>query len=111
MPNHSGETIEIRLSQDGDERALTRLAQRDSATVPVGPLLLAFKNGELRAALCPGSGIAIADPFVPTERLVALLRVHATASRRRRSWLDGKSAIRSLRSRDRRHLGIASPAP
>ena len=83
MSNHPADTIEIRPSRPGDERALIRLAQRDSAPVPSRPLLLAFEGGTLRAALSPATGVAIADPFAPTARLVELLRTQASPARRR----------------------------
>jgi hypothetical protein len=90
MIDHRANTIEIRPAHPADELALTRLGQLDSARVPPTPLLLAIEGGELRAAISLDTGAAIADPFVPTERLVGLLRTHAAPQQRRRpsrSWL------------------------
>jgi hypothetical protein len=67
--------LEIRSAQPDDERALTRLAQLDSARVPPAPLLVGLERGELRVAISLATGAAIADPFAPTARLVELLRV------------------------------------
>ena len=75
-------TIEIRPAQLGDEGALTRLGQLDSARVPPGPLLLALEDGKLRAAISVATGAVIADPFAPTARLVEMLRTQAAP----RSW-------------------------
>jgi hypothetical protein len=77
------DTIEIRLAHPDDERALTRLGQLDSARVPPAPLLLAFEGGELRAAVSPSTGAAIADPFAPTARLVELLWAQAAPRQQR----------------------------
>lgn len=83
MSNQLASAIEIRPAHADDERALTRLAQLDSARVPPAPLLLAFEDGELRAAISLATGAAIADPFAPTGRLVELLRTQAAPRPRR----------------------------
>ena len=83
MSDQVASTIEIRPAHAGDERALTRLAQLDSARVPPAPLLLAFEGGELRAAVSLAAGAAIADPFAPTARLIELLRTQAAPRPRR----------------------------
>jgi hypothetical protein len=103
MSDHPTTTIEIRPARPGDEEALARLAQLDSAPVPAGPLLLASERGELRAALSLATGVAIADPFAPTARLVAMLRAHAAPAERR--------SLRSAGVRLIRHgLGWRAPA-
>ena len=71
-------TISIRLATPDDEPALARLAALDSRTVPAGQVLLAERDGELQAALSLAGGATLADPFVPTAELLALLRVRAT---------------------------------
>lgn len=71
--------IEIRNAIPADGPRLRRLAQRDSASLPQWPLLVAEQDGEVRAALSLVSGEAIADPFVPTQRLIAALRAYAAA--------------------------------
>jgi hypothetical protein len=73
-------TITIRPAYADDAPSLHRLAVLDSAAgVPLGTLLLAECDGELRAALSLSDGSVIADPFHPTADIVALLRVHAAA--------------------------------
>lgn len=72
--------ITIRPAYADDASALARLAALDSADgVPAGALLLAEADGELRVAMSVCSRTVIADPFVPTVELVALLRQHADA--------------------------------
>jgi hypothetical protein len=70
-------SIAIRPACPADAAVLTRLAQLDTTIAPEGPVLLAEVDGQPRAALALADGRAIADPFFPTEHLVALLRVRA----------------------------------
>jgi hypothetical protein len=84
--------IVIRYSERGDERALARLAGRDSQVVPKGALLVAETDGELRAALPLDGRGAVADPFHPTEELVRLLEM-------RRSQLETPRPSRAPRLR------------
>jgi hypothetical protein len=65
--------ITIRAAVPGDDRALRRLAQRDTRSLPEGDLLVAAVDGELRAAISLASGEATADPFHRTQELVRLL--------------------------------------
>lgn len=67
---------ELRHATPADERALRRLAERDCARVPAGPLIVAVEDGRIRAALAPGTGEAIADPFAPTAHLLEALRAY-----------------------------------
>lgn len=77
---HAPQSITIRPAYADDSVALLRLAELDSAPAPPpAPLLLAELDGVLRAALSRSDGRAIADPFVPTASLVALLRQAARA--------------------------------
>jgi hypothetical protein len=69
--------VTIREASFEDRDALRRLAERDSAPVPSGRLLLGEVDGELRAAVAVVGGDAIADPFHHTAELVDLLRVRA----------------------------------
>ena len=72
-----GQTISIRVATPDDDLALVRLAQLDSSTVPLSPLLLAECDGVLRAALSLHNGDFIADPFAPTAELISLLGLRA----------------------------------
>ena len=85
MSDQFTHTIEIRPERPDDGPALTRLGQLDSACVPPAPLLLGVEGGQLRAAISLATGEAIADPFVPTARLVELLRTQAAPPRQRSS--------------------------
>ena len=73
------ETITIRPATSQDEPALRRLAELDSQPPPQGETLLAFVDGELRAAL-PSSREALADPFRSTRAVIELLRAYATGA-------------------------------
>jgi len=69
--------IAIRPALPTDRRALARLAELDSAPALLGPVLLAEVGGRIVAAVGLRSGARIADPFVPTADLLALLELHA----------------------------------
>jgi hypothetical protein len=72
--------ILIRRAYADDATELARLAALDSADgVPGAPLLVAELDGELRVALSLADGSVIADPFVPTAEVIALLRLRAAA--------------------------------
>lgn len=105
------EQITIRVAYPADGPALLKLAQLDSSALPVEPLLVAEAAGRPRAALSLADGRSIADPFFPTDILLALLHVHAAqlgarrwgGARRRRSTLSAARAVwRSLGPRDGR---------
>ncbi len=84
--------VSIRVAESGDVPELMRLAELDSRPLPAGELLIAEAAGRIRAAVAIDSRQSIADPFVATAELVALLRLRADQMRR------------ELRSRDRRGL-------
>jgi hypothetical protein len=67
--------IVIRYSERGDERALARLAGRDSQHVPAGALLVAEADGDIRAALPLDGRGAVSDPFHRSAELVRLLEL------------------------------------
>jgi hypothetical protein len=69
--------VTLRFAFPDDAAAVARLAALDSAPPPVGPVLVAEIEGELRAALSLEDGGVIADPFHRTLALVALLRARA----------------------------------
>jgi hypothetical protein len=75
--NLAHERVTVRHAHVGDEAALARLAELDSAKAPAGPALVAEADARILAALPLGSGRPIADPFVPTAELVALLQLRA----------------------------------
>jgi hypothetical protein len=87
--------VTLRAARPDDAGDLARLAALDSRRLPAGPFLLAEENGVLRAALSLRDGSVIADPFAPTEHLVALLRRHA--ARRTAPPLWGARGARRLR--------------
>jgi hypothetical protein len=68
------EAITIRRATQADAGRVRRLAELDSSTVPVGTAVLAEMHGELVAAVSERDGRAIADPFVPTADVVAVLK-------------------------------------
>jgi hypothetical protein len=71
------EPITITQSSEADNQKLWRLAALDDRRAPAGPALLAYVDGELRAAVGLLDGRAVADPFHPTAELVELLRIQA----------------------------------
>jgi hypothetical protein len=73
--------ITVRLADDSDAQALSRLAALESTSVPVGPTLLAERDGEALAALPIHGGSAIADPFRRTAAVVELLEFRAAQLR------------------------------
>jgi hypothetical protein len=86
--------IMIRFSERGDERALARLAGRDSRAVPAGALLVAEEDGEIRAAVPLEGRGAVADPFYSTAELVRLLELRRSQLRTRRPAVVGRLARR-----------------
>ena len=71
------EPITITRSTENDQQNVWRLAALDDRRAPQGPALLAYVDGELRAAVGLVDGQAVADPFHPTAELVEILRLHA----------------------------------
>ena len=84
--------ITLRLATPADERAVIRLAQRDSGRPPSAPLLLGFEGDRLLAAISLADGEVIADPFAPSASIVGILRSRA-------GQVDGKPSRRFLRHR------------
>ena len=72
------EPITITRSTESDAPQVWRLAALDGRRAPKGPALLAYVDGELRAAVGLLDGQAIADPFHPTAELVEILRFQAS---------------------------------
>jgi hypothetical protein len=72
------DTITIRRSTEDDRTAIARLAQLDDRDAPQGESLLAYVDGELRAAVSlKRRGGAVADPFHLTGDVVELLKLRA----------------------------------
>jgi hypothetical protein len=71
------EAITITRSTEADVEDVWQLALLDGRHAPAGPALLAYVDGELRAAVGLVDGQAIADPFHPTAELVEILRFQA----------------------------------
>jgi len=74
-------TIVIRAARGSDGALLERLAELDSQRPLTGEVLVGERGGELVAAFAPDSGRAIADPFRPTQDVVALLALHGRRTR------------------------------
>lgn len=94
-PVATDRSVTLRFASPADQRPLVRLAELDSSTPPMLPVLLAEVDGQLRAALALTDGTLVADPFHPTADLIDLLRARARQldatpsikrSRRLRSW-------------------------
>ena len=69
--------VVIRLATAGDQPSLERLAQLDSARVPVGQTVLGELQGRPLVAVSLADGSAIADPFMPTAEILELVRLRA----------------------------------
>jgi hypothetical protein len=82
-------SVLIRAARGSDGDALERLAALDSTEVPAGSLLVAESDGRIVAAIASSTGETIADPFLPTADVTALLELRAAGARvpraRRRS--------------------------
>lgn len=74
-------SVLIRAARGSDGKAIDRLAALDSAQVPAGSLLVAEADGRIVAAIATATGDAIADPFLPTADVLALLRLRAAGAR------------------------------
>lgn len=89
--------VVIRHASAADADQLVRVAARDSQRPVHGPALIAEVDGAAHAALQLADGRVIADPFVPTADLVAVLRLRAQTVGR-------GSAAGAGRPRPSRHL-------
>lgn len=86
----AADAVVLRPARAADGHALRRLAALDDAAPLAGAVLVAERDGELRAAISLHSGRAIADPFHRTADLVTLLHARAAlldggSDRRRRA--------------------------
>lgn len=96
--------LTIRPAREGDAAGLRRLAQRDSAMVPAGALLVAESEGRMLAAISIDDGALIADPFERTLDASELLR-------RRAAQLKGSRSRGLLRRPRRRAVPRLAPRP
>jgi antirestriction protein ArdC len=71
----------IRHATNGDALALRDLAELDSRDELTGAILVAEAGGAIAAALSLDDGRVVADPFRPTDQIVAQLRVRAEGQR------------------------------
>jgi hypothetical protein len=71
-------SITFRKSNGADAERLRELAELDSARPMEGPVLMAELGNRPVAAISLDGRRAIADPFVPTERLLSALLIWAT---------------------------------
>ena len=76
--------VTIREATPLDVERLRQLAERDSAPIPEGPLMVGEVEGEIRAAVSMTSGATIADPFHRTADVIALIYARTDQLRRRR---------------------------
>ena len=67
----------LRRSGPGDGPAVSRLARLENRRPASGPYVLAERGGEVVAAVPLSGGSAIADPFMLTADLVAILELRA----------------------------------
>jgi hypothetical protein len=94
MAHVNPETVVIRPAVADDMDALRRLAALDSARALIGEVLVAERDGIVRAAWSVDEQRAIADPFAPTAGLVTLLQTRAAPLREARPKRNrGPSAV------------------
>ncbi len=76
-------TIALRLAHPDDALVVRRLAALDDAPPLPGQVLIALLDGEPVAAASLSDGRTVANPFLPTADVVALLSMRARQLRRR----------------------------
>jgi hypothetical protein len=94
--------VTVRFAVAGDAPELTRIAELDSAPRPADPLLVGERAGQPIAALSLADGTVVANPFVASADVVALLRLRARQlrgeprrrGRRRRLMMIPRRALR-----------------
>jgi hypothetical protein len=69
--------VALRLAGPDEGPVVRRLASLNDAPPLTGQVLLALVDGEAVAALSLGDGRVVANPFLPTEAAVGLLRLRA----------------------------------
>jgi hypothetical protein len=84
--------LALRMAGTDEAALVRRLADLDGAPALEGPALLAVIDGEPVAAISMADSRVVADPFVPTQEAVALLRLrakHLLGPGTRRRWRFG----------------------
>ena len=79
------EEVRIRLAYPDDLTVVERIAALDSQQPLEGEILIGELDGVAVAALSLLSGRVVADPFIHTATVVALLRVRASRATPRRT--------------------------
>jgi hypothetical protein len=97
MAPYGESSLTIRRATRSDERAIERVAQLDSRSIPAGEVLVADVEGEVVAAKPLDGGVAVADPFRPTAEIVSLLEARAREMRAADSVRPDALARRGLR--------------
>jgi hypothetical protein len=76
--DHDLDRVMVRFATDHDDVSLRRLAALDSARPLTGPVLLCELDGAPVAATSLYDGREVADPFIATSDVAALLRTRAS---------------------------------
>jgi hypothetical protein len=82
-------SVELRLVSADTSQAVRRLADLDDAPELTGQVLLGLIGGDAVAGLSLDDRRVVANPFVPTSEVVALLRLrseHLSDAPARRRW-------------------------
>src|SRR5436853_5011739 len=69
--------VALRTAGRDEAHVVSRLAELDDAPGLQGPVLMAVIDGEPVAAISLVDRRVVANPFIPTEQAVALLRLRA----------------------------------
>jgi hypothetical protein len=69
--------LTVRAATQRDGEAVRLLAALEGVTMPSGPVLVAEVHDDVVAALPLDGGRALADPFRPTQHIVAMLELRA----------------------------------
>jgi hypothetical protein len=85
------EPLTVRLAAAEDWPLLRVVAELDSAELPSAPLLVGERDGRAVAALSLTDGSVIANPFVRTADVVAMLRLRARQLGVERRRLPGRA--------------------
>jgi hypothetical protein len=69
--------VTVRFDATADGRDVARIAELDSSEPPRSPLLIGERDGHIVAALSLRDGQVVANPYLPTADVVALLTLRA----------------------------------